>query len=76
MGWRAPSVLDRSHSEHTRTVNERLPDRTSRQSGFRDRQRVQIVLAQAGGPGAEAEEGLDHYAVGMKDPEGNEFNIN
>jgi hypothetical protein len=23
-----------------------------------------------------AEEGLDHYAVGMKDPEGNEFDIN
>jgi hypothetical protein len=22
------------------------------------------------------EEGLDHYAVGMKDPEGNEFDIN
>jgi catechol 2,3-dioxygenase-like lactoylglutathione lyase family enzyme len=26
--------------------------------------------------GALAEEGLDHYAVGMKDPEGNEFDIN
>jgi Glyoxalase-like domain len=23
-----------------------------------------------------AEEGMDHYAVGMKDPEGNEFDIN
>jgi hypothetical protein len=23
-----------------------------------------------------AEEGLDHYAVGMKDPEGNEFDVN
>jgi hypothetical protein len=23
-----------------------------------------------------SEEGLDHYAVGMKDPEGNEFDIN
>jgi hypothetical protein len=22
------------------------------------------------------QEGLDHYAVGMKDPEGNEFDIN
>jgi hypothetical protein len=22
------------------------------------------------------EEGVDHYAVGMKDPEGNEFDIN
>jgi len=26
--------------------------------------------------GAFQEEGLDHYAVGMKDPEGNEFDIN
>lgn len=26
--------------------------------------------------GALANEGLDHYAVGMKDPEGNEFDIN
>jgi hypothetical protein len=26
--------------------------------------------------GALAPEGLDHYAVGMKDPEGNEFDIN
>jgi len=26
--------------------------------------------------GALASEGLDHYAVGMKDPEGNEFDIN
>ena len=26
--------------------------------------------------GASSEEGLDHYAVGMKDPEGNEFDIN
>ena len=23
-----------------------------------------------------SEEGLDHYAIGMKDPEGNEFDIN
>ncbi len=26
--------------------------------------------------GAFSEEGVDHYAVGMKDPEGNEFDIN
>ncbi|BEP16619.1 VOC family protein [Acidothermaceae bacterium B102] len=26
--------------------------------------------------GAFSQEGLDHYAVGMKDPEGNEFDIN
>jgi hypothetical protein len=26
--------------------------------------------------GAMSEEGLDHYAVAMKDPEGNEFDIN
>ena len=35
-------------------------------------------LAGLGGiiTGALSEEGLDHYAVGMKDPEGNEFDIN
>jgi hypothetical protein len=26
--------------------------------------------------GAMSAEGLDHYAMGMKDPEGNEFDIN
>jgi len=26
--------------------------------------------------GALSADGLDHYAVGMKDPEGNEFDIN
>ena len=26
--------------------------------------------------GALSEEGIDHYAVAMKDPEGNEFDIN
>ena len=26
--------------------------------------------------GALIEDGLDHYAMGMKDPEGNEFDIN
>ena len=26
--------------------------------------------------GAMSADGLDHYAVGMKDPEGNEFDIN
>jgi hypothetical protein len=26
--------------------------------------------------GSLSAEGLDHYAVGMKDPEGNEFDIN
>jgi hypothetical protein len=28
------------------------------------------------GAGALSADGLDHYAVGMKDPEGNEFGIN
>ena len=27
-------------------------------------------------PDVLSEDGLDHYAVGMKDPEGNEFDIN
>jgi hypothetical protein len=44
------------------------------------RQRVDAEAARLAGLGATItgafEEGLDHYAVGMKDPEGNEFDIN
>jgi hypothetical protein len=45
------------------------------------RQRVDAEAARLAGFGATitgplGEEGLDHYAVGMKDPEGNEFDIN
>jgi hypothetical protein len=45
------------------------------------RKRVDAEAARLAGLGATitgalAEEGLDHYAVGMKDPEGNEFDIN
>ena len=45
------------------------------------RNRVDSEAARLEGLGATitgtlAEEGLDHYAVGMKDPEGNEFDIN
>jgi hypothetical protein len=45
------------------------------------RQRVDAEAARLVGLGAEfvrvlSTEGLDHYAVAMKDPEGNEFDIN
>jgi hypothetical protein len=45
------------------------------------RQRVDAEARRLSGLGATifgplSEEGLDHYAVGMKDPEGNEFDIN
>ncbi len=45
------------------------------------RRRVDAEATRLGGlgaviTGALSEEGLDHYAVGMKDPEGNEFDIN
>ena len=45
------------------------------------RQRVDAEAQRLAGLGATivgslAEEGLDHYAVAMKDPEGNEFDIN
>ena len=45
------------------------------------RRRVDAEASRLAGPGATitgalSEEGLDHYAVGMKDPEGNEFDIN
>ena len=44
-------------------------------------QRVDAAASRLAGLGATitgalSEEGLDHYAVGMKDPEGNEFDIN
>ena len=45
------------------------------------RQRVHAEASRLAGLGATItgvlyQEGLDHYAVGMKDPEGNEFDIN
>jgi uncharacterized glyoxalase superfamily protein PhnB len=45
------------------------------------RQRVDAEVARLAGLGATIvrplqEEGLDHYAVAMLDPEGNEFDIN
>ena len=45
------------------------------------RERVDAEAARLAGLGATItgalpEEGMDHYAVGMRDPEGNEFDIN
>jgi glyoxalase superfamily protein len=45
------------------------------------RERVDAEAARLAGLGATitgalSEEGMDHYAVGMRDPEGNEFDIN
>ena len=45
------------------------------------RQRVDAEARRLAGLGAEMvgvleDEGIDHYAVAMKDPEGNEFDIN
>jgi hypothetical protein len=45
------------------------------------RQRVDAEASRLAGLGASVtcimeQEGLDHYAVGLKDPEGNEFDIN
>jgi Glyoxalase-like domain len=41
-----------------------------------DAEAVRLEALGATITGAFTEEGLDHYAVGMKDPEGNEFDIN
>jgi hypothetical protein len=41
-----------------------------------DAEAARLIGLGATTTGALAEEGLDHYAVGMKDPEGNEFDIN
>ncbi len=48
-------------------------------AGFLESSRAAQEVSQGLGAtitGALAEEGLDHYAVGMQDPEGNEFDIN
>jgi hypothetical protein len=41
-----------------------------------DAEASRLAALGATNTGALSEEGLDHYAVGMQDPEGNEFDIN
>jgi hypothetical protein len=41
-----------------------------------DAEATRLAVLGATITGAFTEEGVDHYAVGMKDPEGNEFDIN
>jgi hypothetical protein len=41
-----------------------------------DAEATRVAGLGAASTGALSEEMLDHYAVGMKDPEGNEFDIN
>jgi hypothetical protein len=70
----------------TKTVKNRLHLDIGASAGWTSpiedrRHRVDAEAARLASLGATitgplGEEGLDHYAVGMKDPEGNEFDIN
>ena len=69
-----PAVKNRLHLD-IRASGERTDPIEAR------RKRVDAEASRLAGlgatiAGAMSEEGLDHYAVGMKDPEGNEFDIN
>jgi hypothetical protein len=68
------TVKNRLHLDVHASGERALPIEVRRQRVDAEAQR----LADLGATifGAFTEEGLDHYAVGMKDPEGNEFDIN
>ena len=71
----ADAVKNRLHIDASR-------ERWSRRAGWRQqRERVEAEAARLVALGATrkqaiVEEGLDHYAVALTDPEGNEFDIN
>jgi len=70
----AKAVKNRLHFDIHASGDWTLPLETRRQ-------RVDAEVSRLADQGATMtvvmyEEGLDHYAVGMKDPEGNEFDIN
>ena len=66
------------HVSGGRTVHEgrSFPLATRRQRVDAEARRLAELGATITGPLGEPDDGLDHYAVGMKDPEGNEFDIN
>ena len=81
---RGPSIWFHAVPE-AKVVKNRLHLDIHASGGWTDpiETRRKLVDAEAGRAGlgavitgALSEEGLDHYAVGMKDPEGNEFDIN
>jgi hypothetical protein len=68
------TVKNRLHLDVHASGGRTLPLATRRQRVDAEAQR--LVDLGATMVEASSEEGLDHYAVGMKDPEGNEFDVN
>jgi len=68
------TVTNRLHLDIRASGERSLPIATRRQQVNAEARR----LSDLGAPmvDASSEEGLDHYAVAMRDPEGNEFDIN
>jgi hypothetical protein len=68
------TVKNRLHLDVHVSGGRALPIETRRQRVDAEARRLADLGATV--TGALSEEGLDHYAVGMQDPEGNEFDIN
>ncbi|MDR2986174.1 MAG: VOC family protein [Nocardiopsaceae bacterium] len=68
------TVKNRLHFDIHASGGRTLPLETRRQRVDAEASRLAGLGATI--TGAMQQEGLDHYAVGMKDPEGNEFDIN
>jgi hypothetical protein len=62
---------------HRGTMDRSVPLATRREQVDAEARRLADLGATITGPlGDPDDDGLDHYAVGMRDPEGNEFDIN
>jgi hypothetical protein len=70
----AKVVKNRLHLDVRASGDRSLPLATRRQQVDAEASRLRDLGATL--TGALTAEGLDHYAIGMKDPEGNEFDIN
>jgi hypothetical protein len=68
------TVKNRLHLDIHASGARSLPLATRKQRVDADADRLSNLGATI--VGALSEEGIDHYAVAMKDPEGNEFDIN
>jgi Glyoxalase-like domain len=68
------TVKNRLHLDIHASGGRAVPIETRRQRVDAEAKRLPDLGATV--VGAFSEEGIDHYAVAMKDPEGNEFDIN
>ena len=59
-----------------RSTVDRIPRAARKERVDAEARRLADLGATITGPLGDDDDGLDHYAVGMKDPEGNEFDIN